>query len=210
MRTQARLKLGYYPLPESEAQRMRRFVRFPAEQCQTLDARSGTGAALKALSVGASARTHGIKLDAYRAAEARGVLDEVIQGSTFDTHAPVESFLLLYLNPPYDFGISGDFGDIHDRYLSRGDRDPPSPAGGGTCEFEATLSSPLGWDPWSRLVVPGLCIAVPRLHAPSADSSGNHTFLCGLALGRESPGQSQSNPRRWRPKIELGCKPPAS
>ena len=52
------------------------------------------------------------------------------------------------------------------------------------------------------------CIAVPRLHAPSADSSGNHTFLCGLALGRESPGQSQSNPRRWRPKIELGCKPP--
>ena len=31
------------------------------------------------------------------------VLDEVIQGSAFDTHAPVESFSLLYLNPPYDF-----------------------------------------------------------------------------------------------------------
>ena len=31
------------------------------------------------------------------------------------------------------------------------------------------------------------CIAVPRLHAPSADSSGNHTFLCGLALWRSLP-----------------------
>jgi hypothetical protein len=53
----------------------------------------------------ASVRTYGIELDAYRAAEARDVLDEVIQGSAFDTHAPVESFSLLYLNPPYDFEI---------------------------------------------------------------------------------------------------------
>ncbi len=71
MRIQGRLKLGYYPLPESEAQRMRRFVRFPAEQCQALDPCSGTGAALKALTADSSARTHGIELDAYRAAEAR-------------------------------------------------------------------------------------------------------------------------------------------
>ncbi len=49
MRIQGRLKLGYYPLPESEAQRIGRFVRFPAEQCQALDPCSGTGAALKAL-----------------------------------------------------------------------------------------------------------------------------------------------------------------
>lgn len=103
MRTRGRLKLGYYPLPESEAQRMRRFIRFPAEQCQALDPCSGTGAALKALTAGGSVRTYGIELDAYRAAEARDVLDEVIQGSAFDTHSPVESFSLLYLNPPYDF-----------------------------------------------------------------------------------------------------------
>ncbi len=82
---------------------MRRLVRFPAEQCQVLDPCSGTGAALKSLSSDSSARMHGIELDAYRAAEARDVLDEVIQGSAFDTHSPVESFSLLYLNPPYDF-----------------------------------------------------------------------------------------------------------
>jgi hypothetical protein len=46
-----------------------------------------------------------VELDAYRAEEARKVLDEVIQGSAFDTHAPVESFSLVYLNPPYDFEI---------------------------------------------------------------------------------------------------------
>ena len=50
---------------------MRHFVRFPAEQCQVLDPSSGTGAALKTLTAGASVRTYGIELDAYRAAEAR-------------------------------------------------------------------------------------------------------------------------------------------
>lgn len=105
MRIQGRLKLGYYPLPESEAKRMSGFVRFPAEQCLCLDPCSGTGAALKALTADSNARTYGIELDAYRAAEAREVLDEVVQGSAFDTHAPVESFSLLYLNPPYDFEI---------------------------------------------------------------------------------------------------------
>jgi len=103
MRIRGRLKLGYYPLPGSEAQRMRCFVRFPTEQCQALDPCCGKGAALAALTTDSSARTHGIELDAYRAAEARDVLDEVIQGSAFDTHSPVESLSLLYLNPPYDF-----------------------------------------------------------------------------------------------------------
>lgn len=105
MRIQGRLKLGYYPLPGSETQRIRGFVRFPTEQCQALDPCSGTGAALTAITADSSAQTHGIELDAYRAAEARQVLDEVIQGSAFDTHAPVDSFSLLYLNPPYDFEI---------------------------------------------------------------------------------------------------------
>ena len=57
------------------------------------------------LSDGAAVRRYGIELDAYRAEEARKVLDDVIQGSAFDTHAPVDSFSLLYLNPPYDFEI---------------------------------------------------------------------------------------------------------
>ena len=50
-------------------------------------------------------RRYAVELDAHRAEEARNVLDYVIQGSAFDTHAPVDSFSLLYLNPPYDFEI---------------------------------------------------------------------------------------------------------
>jgi SAM-dependent methyltransferase len=115
MRIQGRLKLGYYPLPANEARRMRRFVRFPLELCAALDPCSGTGGALRTVTAGASARTLGIELDACRAAEAREVLDEVIQGSAFDTHAPVESFSLLYLNPPYDFEI----GDGKNKRMER-------------------------------------------------------------------------------------------
>src|SRR5439155_13835825 len=63
----------------------------------------GTGGALRALSEGAPVRRYGVELDAYRAEEARKILDEVIHGSAFDTHSSVDSFSLVYLNPPYDF-----------------------------------------------------------------------------------------------------------
>ena len=105
MRKQAKMKLGHYPLVLVEAKRIRNYLQFPNEPASILDPCAGTGAALCALSDGASARRYGIELDAYRAEEARKVLDDVIQGSAFDTHAPVESFSLLYLNPPYDFEI---------------------------------------------------------------------------------------------------------
>jgi len=48
------------------------------------------------------ARRYGIELDSFRAVEAGRLLDEAVQGSVFDTHCPVESYSLLYLNPPYD------------------------------------------------------------------------------------------------------------
>lgn len=105
MRTRAKLKLGYYPLDQREARRIRRYLQFSGDSASVLDPCAGTGAALLALSGGAAAIRYGVELDAHRADEARGVLDEVIQGSAFDTHARVESFSLVYLNPPYDFEI---------------------------------------------------------------------------------------------------------
>jgi predicted RNA methylase len=105
MRTQAKLKLGYYPLAFAEAKRIRNFLQLPNEPASVLDPCAGTGVVLRTVSEGAPARLYGIELDAYRAEEARKMLDEVIQGSAFDTHAPVESFSLIYLNPPYDFEI---------------------------------------------------------------------------------------------------------
>jgi 16S rRNA G966 N2-methylase RsmD len=99
------MKLGYYPLVLTEAKRIRNYLEFPNEPVSILDPCAGTGAALCALSEGAKVKRYGVELDAHRAEEARTVLDEVIQGNMFDTHASVESFSLLYLNPPYDFEI---------------------------------------------------------------------------------------------------------
>src|SRR3989442_6014462 len=105
MRLKAKLKLGYYPLPEIEARLIRRCLQFSTESASILDPCAGTGAALCTLGDGAAVRRYGIELDANRAEDARKTLDEIIQGSVFDTHAPVESFSLVYLNPPYDFEI---------------------------------------------------------------------------------------------------------
>jgi hypothetical protein len=99
----AKLKLGYFPLPATEARRIRRFLSFPAGGCPALDPCIGDGAAF--LEITSEARTvrYGIELDAYRAEQVRAVVDQVIQGSCFDVHCPVESLSLLYENPPYDF-----------------------------------------------------------------------------------------------------------
>jgi SAM-dependent methyltransferase len=53
----------------------------------------------------AQARRYGIELDAYRAEQASSVVDELIHGNCFDVQCPIESFSLVYLNPPYDFEV---------------------------------------------------------------------------------------------------------
>lgn len=106
-RNAARRKLGYFPLVENEAKRIRQFLQFPAA-CAVLDPCAGTGRALDLIAGDTGARLYGIELDAFRAEEARKNLDEVVQGSTFDAHSPVESYSLLYLNPPYDDEVHED------------------------------------------------------------------------------------------------------
>lgn len=102
-RPASRLKLGYYPLANEEARRIRRFLTYGTATANVLDPCAGTGAALAEITSDTSARRYAIELDAQRAATASAVLDQVAQGSVFETHSPVESFGLLYLNPPYDF-----------------------------------------------------------------------------------------------------------
>lgn len=99
------MRLGYYPLDQTEAERVRRFLAFTSDPTSAVDPCAGTGAALLSLTANSSSRRYGVELDAYRASEASRVLDEVIQGNAFDVKAPVESCSLLYLNPPYDFEI---------------------------------------------------------------------------------------------------------
>ena len=106
MRLAGRERLGFYPLPIAEAKRIRRFLQFPDQQCSALDPCTGEGAAFAEITSDKKVLRYGIELDAGRAEQARAKRSEVIHGNCFDVQCPVESFSLIYLNPPYDFEIS--------------------------------------------------------------------------------------------------------
>src|SRR5216684_7922026 len=105
MRNVGRIKLGYYPLPEAEGTRLRNLLKYPAETVSVLDPCVGTGAALMQLTEGSVVSCYGIELDADRAIAAKDAGIETVHGNVFDAQARVESFSLLYLNPPYDSEI---------------------------------------------------------------------------------------------------------
>jgi SAM-dependent methyltransferase len=104
MRIAARTKLGFYPLPLPEAERIRRFLTF-SEQCCALDPCVGDGVAFAEIASGEKVLRYGVELDAGRAEQGRTKGIDVIHGNCFDVQCPVESFSLVYLNPPYDFEI---------------------------------------------------------------------------------------------------------
>jgi hypothetical protein len=69
-----------------------------APTTNAIDACAGTGAALRVIADASDCRRYGIELESGRAASVAAVLDQVIHGSTFETHCPAESIGLLYLN----------------------------------------------------------------------------------------------------------------
>ena len=104
-RNAARLKMGYYPLPSSDALRLRSHLEFPV-QSTAIDPCAGTGAALLTLTRDANVELHAVELDTARADAAAASGIRTVQGNIFDAHAKSESFSLLYLNPPYDSEIN--------------------------------------------------------------------------------------------------------
>jgi Uncharacterised methyltransferase family (DUF6094) len=104
MRNVARLKMGYYPLPETEGLKLRSLLSFE-NLASVVDPCVGQGTALRLVTSDAPVRRYGVELDAERAriASAKGI--ETIQGNTFEAIVKPESFSLLYLNPPYDSEI---------------------------------------------------------------------------------------------------------
>ncbi len=104
-RSAARLKMGYYPLPPSEAKNIRSLLTFSGP-CSVIDPCAGTGTALNLITAGAPVVQFGVELDTGRAEEAAKSGIRMIQGNVFDAHAKVESFSMLYLNPPYDSEIN--------------------------------------------------------------------------------------------------------
>jgi hypothetical protein len=104
MRNVARLKMGYYPLPESEGLKLRSLLSY-CGPASVIDPCVGQGAALHLVTTEAPARLYGVELDTERARIASSTGIETIQGNAFDAVIRSESFSLLYLNPPYDSEI---------------------------------------------------------------------------------------------------------
>lgn len=98
MRFQGQAKLGFFPLPRLEAERLRKWLSFPS-QFSALDPCIGDGAAFQS----SNGLRYGIEIDAYRSAEARAVGVDVLQANTLDVRCGAESVSLMYLNPPYDW-----------------------------------------------------------------------------------------------------------
>jgi SAM-dependent methyltransferase len=98
-------RLGFYPLPLSEAQRIRRFLLFPGTPSSAIDPCVGDGVAFEVITSGPEVLRYGIELDAYRAEQARERIPNVVRGNTLEVQCPVECFGLLYLNPPYDWAL---------------------------------------------------------------------------------------------------------
>ena len=109
MRNAARLKMGYYPLPEGEGMKLRSLLSY-TQPVSVIDPCVGQGTALELVTSNAVVRRYGVELDAERAriASSKGI--ETIQGNAFNAIVKPESFSLLYLNPPYDSEI-GSIGN---------------------------------------------------------------------------------------------------
>jgi tRNA1(Val) A37 N6-methylase TrmN6 len=104
LRPNAKVKLGFYPLPVAEGKRLRNLLAFPQDaSASVLDPCVGAGVALHLLTSSAKVERHGVELDGNRAAAAQASGIQTIQGNAFDTVGKAGSFSFLYLNPPYDF-----------------------------------------------------------------------------------------------------------
>ena len=110
MRSVARIKLGWYPLPPSEGSRLRQLLHFPDEAASVLDPCAGTGAALLQITKGANVERYAVELDALRAQTTREAGINTIQGNLFEVQGRSGSISLLYLNPPYDLEVAS-FGN---------------------------------------------------------------------------------------------------
>ena len=104
MRPHGKTKLGFFPLPTAEAERLRNCLTF-APEFSALDPCVGDGVAFTSLLRGARGYRYGIEVDANRAEQARGLGIDSLHANTMDVRCPAEAVSLLYLNPPYDLEV---------------------------------------------------------------------------------------------------------
>jgi hypothetical protein len=104
MRPHGKTRLGFFPLPIAEAERLRHCLTFPHE-FSAVDPCVGDGVAFTCLFKDTQARRYGIEIDAKRAEQSRSLGIETLHANTMDVRCPAEAVSLLYLNPPYDLEV---------------------------------------------------------------------------------------------------------
>jgi Uncharacterised methyltransferase family (DUF6094) len=104
VRPHGKIKLGFFPLPVAEAERLRSCLKFSAK-FSALDPCVGDGRAFAHLVKGNDAYRYSVEIDAYRAEQAMTLGIDTLQADTMDVRCPAETFSLLYLNPPYDLEV---------------------------------------------------------------------------------------------------------
>ena len=104
MRPHGKIKLGFFPLPVAEAERLRSCLKFSAK-FSALDPCVGDGRAFARLVKGTEAYRYGVEIDANRAEQAMNLGIDTLQADSMDVRCPAEAFSLLYLNPPYDLEV---------------------------------------------------------------------------------------------------------
>ncbi|WP_302410177.1 DUF6094 domain-containing protein [Comamonas kerstersii] len=111
------VKAGYFPTDEVTLERIGQMLRLPpAGNVRMLDPCCGEGTALADIrqmladqrEEGTTTTTEalGIELDAERAWHAKGLLDRVLHSDIHDAVVKPRSMGLLFLNPPYGYGVS--------------------------------------------------------------------------------------------------------
>jgi hypothetical protein len=88
VRLAGKQKLGYFPLPLAEAERIRRFLQFALSGYAAPDPCIGNGGAFRVIAGNPLAIRYGIELDAYRVEQAREVGHHVIHGDALDVLLP--------------------------------------------------------------------------------------------------------------------------
>lgn len=109
------VKNGYYPTDEESIRRISNLLQMPEKGgIRMFDPCCGEGIALADLRqlltvdrgrIG-GAEAFGIELDRDRARHAKGILDRVIHSDVHDVVLKPRSMGLLFLNPPYGFGVA--------------------------------------------------------------------------------------------------------
>ena len=109
------LKNGYYPTDSETLGRIQNLLAPSARPMRLLDPCCGEGTALADLRAGLQScsddpsvqiETLGIEFNRERAWHAKPLLDRVIHADVHDVVVKARSLGLLFLNPPYGFGVS--------------------------------------------------------------------------------------------------------